>query len=79
MITARTQPPRYPATIPSSAPTRVAMCDLTGIVDRDEEFKLPAGRGDELARGGGADPLDKPKPIVGARDMFSCLTFISIR
>ncbi|NKM29744.1 helix-hairpin-helix domain-containing protein, partial [Rhizobium laguerreae] len=44
--------------------------DLTGLANRDEEFKLPAGRGDEFARGGGPDPRDKPKPIVAARDMF---------
>ncbi|MBY3266629.1 error-prone DNA polymerase [Rhizobium laguerreae] len=44
--------------------------DLVGLADRDEEFKLPAGRGDEFARGGGPDPRDKPKPVVAARDMF---------
>ncbi|MBY3544725.1 error-prone DNA polymerase, partial [Rhizobium laguerreae] len=44
--------------------------DLTGLADRDEEFKLPAGRGDEFARAGGPDPRDKPKPVVAARDMF---------
>ncbi|MGZ2426591.1 DNA polymerase III alpha subunit [Rhizobium laguerreae] len=44
--------------------------DLVGLADRDEEFKLPAGRGDEFARGGGPDPRDKPKPMVVPRDMF---------
>jgi error-prone DNA polymerase len=44
--------------------------DLVGLADRDEEFKLPAGRGDEFARGGGPDPRDKPKPVVAPRDMF---------
>ncbi|MGZ2459653.1 error-prone DNA polymerase [Rhizobium anhuiense] len=44
--------------------------DLVGLADRDEEFKLPAGRGDEFVRGGGPDPRDKPKPIVSPRDMF---------
>ncbi|MBY5711856.1 error-prone DNA polymerase [Rhizobium leguminosarum] len=44
--------------------------DLVGLADRDEEFKLPAGRGDEFARGGGPDPRDNPKPIVSPRDMF---------
>ncbi|WP_409996262.1 OB-fold nucleic acid binding domain-containing protein [Rhizobium leguminosarum] len=44
--------------------------DLTGLADRDEEFKLPAGRGDEFARGGGPDPRDQPKPVIAARDMF---------
>ncbi|MBY5543619.1 PHP domain-containing protein [Rhizobium leguminosarum] len=44
--------------------------DLVGLADRDEEFRLPAGRGDEFARGGGSDPRDKPKPVIAARDMF---------
>ncbi|CDZ45979.1 Nucleic acid binding, OB-fold, tRNA/helicase-type [Neorhizobium galegae bv. officinalis] len=44
--------------------------DLVGLADGDEEFKLPAGRGDEFARGGGPDPRDKPKPVVTPRDMF---------
>ncbi|MBX4905116.1 hypothetical protein HJA83_27885 [Rhizobium bangladeshense] len=44
--------------------------DLVGLADRDEEFKLPAGRGDEFARGGGPDPRDQPKPVIAARDMF---------
>ncbi|MBY5748309.1 error-prone DNA polymerase [Rhizobium leguminosarum] len=44
--------------------------DLVGLADRDEEFKLPAGRGDEFARGGGPDPRDKSKTIAAPRDMF---------
>lgn len=44
--------------------------DLSGLADRDTEFKLPAGRGDEFAHGGGPDPRDKPKPLVSPRDMF---------
>jgi error-prone DNA polymerase len=44
--------------------------DLVGLADRYEEFKLPAGRGDEFARGGRPDPRDKPKPVVAPRDMF---------
>ena len=43
---------------------------LSGLADRDAEFKLPAGRGDEFARGGGQDPRDEPKPAVQPRDMF---------
>jgi error-prone DNA polymerase len=31
---------------------------------------LPAGRGDEFARGGGPHPRDKPKPVVAPRDVF---------
>lgn len=44
--------------------------DLVGLADRDEEFRLPTGRGDEFARGGGPDPRGKPKPVVTPRDMF---------
>ncbi|MBY3307630.1 hypothetical protein HFO04_33490 [Rhizobium laguerreae] len=44
--------------------------DLVGLADRDEEFKLPVGRGDEVARGGGPEPRDRPKPVVAARDLF---------
>jgi error-prone DNA polymerase len=45
--------------------------DLSGLADRDAEFKLPAGRGDEFAHGGGPDPRDKPKPVIQPRDMFA--------
>jgi error-prone DNA polymerase len=45
--------------------------DLSGLADRDTEFRLPTGRGDEFAHGGGPDPRDTPKPVVqAARDMF---------
>lgn len=44
--------------------------DLSGLADRDTEFKLPAGRGDEFAHGGGPDPRDKPKPVLQPRNMF---------
>jgi error-prone DNA polymerase len=44
--------------------------DLSGLADRDAEFKMPAGRGDEFAHGGGPDPRDAPKPVVTPRDMF---------
>jgi error-prone DNA polymerase len=45
--------------------------DLSGLADRDTDFKLPTGRGDEFARGtpGSADSRDRappPKP----RDIF---------
>ncbi len=44
--------------------------DLVGLADRDTEFKLPSGRGDEFAHGGGGpDSRDRPKPVV-PRDMF---------
>lgn len=47
--------------------------DLTGLADRDEEFKLPAGRGDEFAHGspGSSDTRDKSKPVVAPRDIFT--------
>jgi len=39
--------------------------DLVGLADRETEFKLPAGRGDEFAHGGGGPDLrDRPKPVV---------------
>lgn len=38
--------------------------DLVGAADRDTEFKLPTGRGDEFAHGGGPDPRDKRKLVV---------------
>ncbi|HCJ74076.1 MAG TPA: error-prone DNA polymerase, partial [Agrobacterium sp.] len=45
--------------------------DLVGLADRDTEFRLPAGRGDEFAHGGGGpDSRDRPKPVV-PRDMFT--------
>jgi error-prone DNA polymerase len=44
--------------------------DLSGLADRDAEFKMPAGRGDEFAHGGGPDPRDRPKPVVTPRDLF---------
>lgn len=44
--------------------------DLSGLADRDAEFKKPAGRGDEFAHGGGPDPRGKPRPVVTPRDMF---------
>lgn len=44
--------------------------DLSGLADRDGEFKLPTGRGDEFAHGGGPDSRERPK-VVQARDMFT--------
>jgi error-prone DNA polymerase len=44
--------------------------DLSALADRDTEFKLPAGRGDEFAHGDGSDPRDKSNPVVQPRDMF---------
>ncbi|MHC2296628.1 hypothetical protein ACVJBD_000834 [Rhizobium mongolense] len=46
------------------------LSDLSGLADRDTEFKLPTGRGDEFAHGGGPDPSDKPKPAIQPRDIF---------
>jgi error-prone DNA polymerase len=43
--------------------------DLSGLADRDGEFRLPTGRGDEFAHGGGPDSRDRPK-VVRPRDMF---------
>jgi error-prone DNA polymerase len=44
--------------------------DLSGLGDRDIDFKLPTGRGDEFAHGGGPDPRDMPKPAIQPRDIF---------
>ena len=44
--------------------------DLVGLADRDVDFKLPTGRGDEFAHGGGPDSRDRPKPVVTPRDMY---------
>ncbi|MGR9500104.1 error-prone DNA polymerase (plasmid) [Rhizobium leguminosarum] len=45
--------------------------DLTALADRDGEFKLPTGRGDEFAHGapGGQDSRDRA-PAVKPRDIF---------
>jgi error-prone DNA polymerase len=45
--------------------------DLSGLADRDGEFKLPAGRGDEFAHGspGSSDSRDR-SPAVKPRDIF---------
>lgn len=45
--------------------------DLPGLADRDAEFKMPAGRGDEFAYGGGQDPRDVPKAVLLPTDMFT--------
>jgi error-prone DNA polymerase len=38
--------------------------DLASLGERDGEFPLPHGRGDEAVRGSTADPRDTPKPIA---------------
>ncbi|WP_313617991.1 error-prone DNA polymerase [Agrobacterium sp.] len=43
--------------------------DLSGLADMDAAFKLPTGRGDEFAHGGGPDSRDRPK-VVQPRDMY---------
>lgn len=42
---------------------------LSGLADRDVALKLPAGRGDEFAHGGGPDPRDTHKPAVRPKEM----------
>lgn len=44
--------------------------DLSSLGDRDSEFPLPHGRGDQVKHGGGPDPRDNPKPAVQARDIY---------
>lgn len=44
--------------------------DLSGLGERDGEFPLPHGRGDQVKHGGGPDPRDNMKPAVQARDIY---------
>ncbi len=44
--------------------------DLSSLGERDAEFPLPHGRGDQVKHGGGPDPRDNPKPAVQARDIY---------
>ena len=45
--------------------------DLGQLGERDEQFPLPHGRGDEFARGNGApDPRERPKASAPPRDIF---------
>ncbi|SCB37508.1 error-prone DNA polymerase [Rhizobium hainanense] len=46
--------------------------DLSGLADRDMDFRLPTGRGDEFAHGspGSPDSRDRPRPVPEARDIF---------
>lgn len=46
--------------------------DLSGLADRDIDFKLPTGRGDEFAHGspGSPDSRDRPKRVPEPRDIF---------
>jgi error-prone DNA polymerase len=44
--------------------------DLRNLGDRNGEFPLPYGRGDEAKNGGGPDPRDNSKTAVQARDIY---------
>lgn len=44
--------------------------DLSKLGERNGEFRLPHGRGDQVKHGGGPDPRDNPKPAVQARDIY---------
>ncbi|MEE9985195.1 error-prone DNA polymerase [Agrobacterium pusense] len=44
--------------------------DLSSLGERDGDFPLPHGRGDQVKHGGGPDPRDNPKPAVQARDIY---------
>lgn len=44
--------------------------DLGGLGERDQEFPLPHGRGDQVKHGGGPDPRDNAKPVVQVRDIY---------
>ena len=42
---------------------------LLGVGERDEDFPIPYGRGDEARQGGAPDPREKK--IVGPRDIYA--------
>ncbi|HEV7246199.1 MAG TPA: error-prone DNA polymerase [Shinella sp.] len=44
--------------------------DLSSLGERDGDFPLPHGRGDQVKNGGGPDPRDTPKSAVQARDIY---------
>ena len=44
--------------------------ELSGLGDRDEEFRLPAGRGDEFAHGSAGSPDSRERAAVKVRDIF---------
>jgi error-prone DNA polymerase len=45
--------------------------DLTGLADRDTDFKLPTGRGDEFAHGSPGSPDSRDRAVaVRPRDIF---------
>ncbi|WP_105436124.1 error-prone DNA polymerase [Neorhizobium tomejilense] len=44
--------------------------ELSSLADRDTEFKLPAGRGDEFARGGTVRPDSRDAASMKTRDIF---------
>ncbi|WP_439605259.1 error-prone DNA polymerase [Shinella sp.] len=45
--------------------------DLGRLGERDEQFPLPHGRGDEFAHGNGApDPRERPKAAAPSRDIY---------
>ena len=46
--------------------------DLSSVGNRDGDFPLPHGRGDQVKHGGGPDTRDNPKPVsAGARHLYS--------
>jgi error-prone DNA polymerase len=44
--------------------------DLSGLADRDETFKLPTGRGDELAHGTPGSPDSRGRAVMKAREIY---------
>ncbi|MDO5897007.1 error-prone DNA polymerase [Agrobacterium sp. Azo12] len=44
--------------------------NLRNLGERNGDFPLSYGRGDEVKNGGGPDPRDNPKPAVQARDIY---------
>ncbi len=44
--------------------------DLASLGERDSEFPVPHGRGDQVKHGSGPDPRETPKPAMPIRDIF---------
>ncbi|MBB4228897.1 error-prone DNA polymerase [Rhizobium mongolense] len=46
--------------------------DFSGLADRNIDFKLPSGRGDEFAHGspGSPDSRERSKPVPQSKDIF---------
>jgi len=44
--------------------------DLASLGERDTEFPVPHGRGDQVKYGSGPDPRENPKPVMPVREIY---------